>query len=272
MAVSVIKLSLLAGEGEADLPGARSSYQVKLWTTEDGLPQHEISCLKQTHDGYLWIGTHFGLSRFDGVRFISFDESTNPEIINESVDALAEDTQGTLWIGTDDGLLSYRDHHFERVNIPIQEKQSVRRLCPASRGGLWLWVVGSGVFRLRNGQFSPVWKATHRGEDDVISIQEGTNGWLNIFTKRQWLMVSPDNVEIRTNLIRASESSLWNAASAGHIPGTAWIGTKQGLFKIDGDTLKPIAEDVLATDNVDLVFQDRAGYMWVSSRNEIFGK
>jgi signal transduction histidine kinase/ligand-binding sensor domain-containing protein len=271
-AIVVAGATLLADGKENEVHPEKSAYQTKLWTTEDGLPQQQISCLKQTRDGYLWIGTHFGLSRFDGVRFISFDESTNPEIINESVDALAEDTDGTLWIGTDGGLLSYRDRHFERVNIPIQEKQSVRRLCPASRGGLWLWVVGSGVFRLLNGQFSPVWTTTQRGEDDVISIQEGTNGWLNIFTKGKWLTVSPESVEIRTNLIRAPESSAWNAVSVGNTPGTAWIGTKQGMFKIDGDALKPIAEDVLATNNVDLIFQDRAGYVWAGSRNEILGK
>jgi ligand-binding sensor domain-containing protein len=272
IALLVSGVAVLANAKENEVYPEKSPYQIKYWTTEDGLPQHQISCLRQTRDGYLWIGTHFGLSRFDGVRFISFDESTNPEIINESVDALAEDTEGTLWIGTDDGLLSYRHRHFERVNIPIQEKQSVRRLCPASRGGLWLWVVGSGVFRLRNGQFFLVWKTTQRGEDDVISMQEGTNGWLTIFTKGKWLTVSPDGVEIRTNVIRAAESSQWNAASAGNIPGTAWIGTKQGMLKIDGDTLKPIAEDELATNNVDLIFQDRAGNVWAGSRNEVFGK
>jgi signal transduction histidine kinase/streptogramin lyase len=106
----------------------------------------------------------------------------------------------------------------------------------------------------------------------VISIQEGTNGWLNIFTRGKWLTVRPDSVEIRTNVIRAAESSQWNAASVGDIPGTAWIGNKQGILKIDGDTLKPIAEDVLATNNVDLIFQDRAGNVWAGSRNEIFGK
>jgi signal transduction histidine kinase/ligand-binding sensor domain-containing protein len=263
--------TLLADGKENEVHPEKSAYQTKLWTTEDGLPQQQISCLKQTRDGYLWIGTHFGLARFDGVRFTSFDEANTSAMLNESVDALAEDTEGTLWIGTDDGLLSYRDHHFERVDIPIQEKQSVRRLCAASRGGLWLWVVGSGVFRLLNGQFSSVWTTTQRA-DDVISMREGTNGWINIFTKGKWLTVSPDGVEIRTNVMRASESSQWNAASAGNIPRTAWIGTKQGMLKIDGDEMKPIAEDVLATNNVDLIFQDRAGNIWAGSRNEIFGR
>src|SRR5712675_2892013 len=89
IAMVVAGATLLADGKENEVHPEKSAYQTKFWTTEDGLPQQQISCLKQTGDGYLWIGTHFGLSRFDGVRFISFDESTNPEIINESVDALA---------------------------------------------------------------------------------------------------------------------------------------------------------------------------------------
>src|ERR1051326_1502057 len=87
--VMIIALPLRAAENET--PRDNSHFQIKYWTTEDGLPQHRISCLKQTHDGYLWIGTHSGLSRFDGFRFTRFDESTTPEIINESIDALAEE-------------------------------------------------------------------------------------------------------------------------------------------------------------------------------------
>src|SRR5436190_13092578 len=113
IALLVSRVAVLADAKENEMYPGKSGYQTKLWTTEDGLPQHQISCLKQTRDGYLWIGTHFGLARFDGVRFISFDESTNLEITNESIDALAEDTEGTLWIGTDDGVLSYRARHFE---------------------------------------------------------------------------------------------------------------------------------------------------------------
>src|SRR5947207_7734427 len=48
---------------------AEQLYRVTRWTTEQGLPQNRISCLKQTRDGYVWLGTWFGLARFDGVRF-----------------------------------------------------------------------------------------------------------------------------------------------------------------------------------------------------------
>src|SRR5215471_13422420 len=66
MALILTSFALPMCAGEAGLPTAKSPYQIKYWTTEDGLPQHQISCLKQTCDGYLWIGTRFGLSRFDG--------------------------------------------------------------------------------------------------------------------------------------------------------------------------------------------------------------
>jgi len=273
MVVIVTRCVLTANAAEAGLhtTNSNSAYQVKYWTTEDGLPQHQISCLKQTRDGYLWIGTHFGLSRFDGIRFTSFDESTTPEITNESIDALAEDSEGTLWIGTAGGLLSYRHRHFERVRVTTQADQSVRRLCTSRHGGLWLCIADSSILRFVNGRLSTVWKPVQRGEDDVISIRERTDGWLNVFTRSKWLAISPDATEILTNAVRQPDSSLWTAALCGNAPGIAWIGTKQGMFEVNGKVWTSIAEGALGTNSVELIFQDKTGNLWASSRNEVFG-
>jgi ligand-binding sensor domain-containing protein len=65
---------------------------VTRWTTDQGLPQNRISCLKQTRDGYLWLGTWFGLARFDGARFTVFDKFNTPELVNDAINAVAEDT------------------------------------------------------------------------------------------------------------------------------------------------------------------------------------
>ncbi len=43
------------------------------WQKKDGLPDNQVQVLLQTHDGYLWIGTHRGLARFDGLKFAVFD-------------------------------------------------------------------------------------------------------------------------------------------------------------------------------------------------------
>src|SRR5438105_3080287 len=100
-------------------PNATSEqpYRVTRWTTDQGLPQNRISCLKQTRDGYLWIGTWFGLARFDGARFTVFDKFNTPELVIDAINAVAEDNDGTLWIATADGLVSYQDHHFHRLTV-----------------------------------------------------------------------------------------------------------------------------------------------------------
>jgi signal transduction histidine kinase/ligand-binding sensor domain-containing protein len=271
-ALFVTRLVLPAFAGEDELRHDKSRFQTKYWTVEDGLPQTKISCLKQTRDGYLWIGTHFGLSRFDGLRFTSFNEVTTPQIKNESIDALAEDSEGILWIGTAGGLLSYRNQDFKPMHITTQQNQGVRRLCAARNGGLWLCTEDSSIVRLANGRFTCAWKRGRQGDDDIISMREGANGWLNIFTRSQWLKVSPDGTEIQTNAVRQSLALAWTAASPGDDSGSTWIGTKQGLFEVNGENWKPIAEDVLGTNGVEFIFQDKAGNLWASSRNEIFGK
>ena len=44
-------------------------YSSKVWDMEKGLPGNSVFAIRQTHNGYLWIGTQDGLVRFDGVDF-----------------------------------------------------------------------------------------------------------------------------------------------------------------------------------------------------------
>src|SRR5450759_4639603 len=44
------------------------SYNYRNFSTEDGLPQAYIYSLTQDVNGYLWIGTGNGLSRYNGFR------------------------------------------------------------------------------------------------------------------------------------------------------------------------------------------------------------
>jgi ligand-binding sensor domain-containing protein len=45
-----------------------SQYAHTAWLVRDGFTQGSISSIAQTRDGYIWLGTGFGLFRFDGVR------------------------------------------------------------------------------------------------------------------------------------------------------------------------------------------------------------
>lgn len=77
------------------------------WTRRDGAPS-DIAALAQTQDGYLWIGSSFGLFRFDGLQFQSYPFSaSDPRLPSSNVSALAADRDGGLWIGYRMGGISY---------------------------------------------------------------------------------------------------------------------------------------------------------------------
>src|ERR1051325_1004153 len=76
------------------------------WETEKGLPENSVFSLLQTRDGYLWVGTGYGLARFDGIHFKTFDESDTPGLNSSKIDVLFEDSRENLWIGTEtEGVL-----------------------------------------------------------------------------------------------------------------------------------------------------------------------
>src|SRR5687767_6979859 len=78
----------------AGLPIA-TAYSVRVWQTDDGLPQNSVHAITQSADGYLWVGTHEGLVRFDGVRFTPVEEET---LKHGWITALCAAGDGSLWI------------------------------------------------------------------------------------------------------------------------------------------------------------------------------
>src|SRR5213593_4353561 len=78
-------------------------YSIRIWQTDDGLPQNSVFAIAQTTDGYLWVGTHDGLARFDGVRFTVLDDPGAPELRHASITALCGGSDGSLWIASEGG-------------------------------------------------------------------------------------------------------------------------------------------------------------------------
>ena len=93
---------LLAAESDALEPARLiGQYAREVWLPRDGLPASPINSILQTRDGYLWLATHSGVARFDGVRFVVLDTRTAPELKADSFWVLGEDATGRLWIGTE---------------------------------------------------------------------------------------------------------------------------------------------------------------------------
>src|ERR1041385_1028097 len=108
------------------LTAAPLNYFTHLWQTEDGLPQNSVTAIVQTRDGYLWLGTYSGLARFDGVRFVPFNNGTRPKLNRTRITSLFEDSQGTLWIGNETGEVTrFRNrqlHHRNRALMVLDHE------------------------------------------------------------------------------------------------------------------------------------------------------
>src|ERR1700687_1564491 len=81
-----------------------SQYAHNAWTIRDGFFKGNIYSIAQTPDGYLWLGTEFGLFHFDGVRSIPWQPPAGQHLPDNNIHRLLAARDGTLWIGTFAGL------------------------------------------------------------------------------------------------------------------------------------------------------------------------
>ena len=97
-----------------------ADYLIHVWRSEDGLPQNSVNCLAQTPDGYLWVGTRSGgLARFDGIRFVTFNPQSTPELKDVEFETLSTDSLGTLWITAgNESIANLTDGKFRLVREP----------------------------------------------------------------------------------------------------------------------------------------------------------
>lgn len=96
------------------------------YTTANGLPSNNVMCVLRGCDGFLWLGTWYGLCRFDGGKFVTYNQpvkaaSDNPP---RKIESIAEDAQGTLWLKTVDWKLytfNPRTLHFHAVDNELKQ-------------------------------------------------------------------------------------------------------------------------------------------------------
>ena len=119
-----------------------SQYAHTSWKIRDGFIKGSIFTMAQTPDGYLWLGTAFGLFRFDGIRAVRWQPPDGAQLPSQRIDPLLVARDGTLWIATDKGLASWRNGKL--MTYPEVNGRRVDSLLQDAEGTLWFGVENPG--------------------------------------------------------------------------------------------------------------------------------
>jgi ligand-binding sensor domain-containing protein len=116
-----------------------SQYAHTAWQFREGFTQGYIKSIAQTPDGYIWLGTEFGLFRFDGVRAEHWQPPLNGEQLPSNfVVCLRLARDGTLWIGTIQGLVSWKDGKLTRY--PDLADMTISSILEDRNGTVWVGI------------------------------------------------------------------------------------------------------------------------------------
>ena len=85
---------------------AQNDFKFESLTTENGLSENMVNVFYQDTKGYLWIGTHDGLNRYDGYEFKKFrhDPADKNSLPDNTVMDICEDGQNNLWVASNIGF------------------------------------------------------------------------------------------------------------------------------------------------------------------------
>ena len=105
-----------------------------------------IYTIAQMPDGYLWLGTEFGLFRFDGVPSVRWEPPAGQRLPGTDVYALPAAHDGALWIGTFAGLVTWSGARL--APRPDFDGQFVTSLLQDNEGTVWAGTLASPAGRL----------------------------------------------------------------------------------------------------------------------------
>lgn len=122
--------------------------------TSGKLSSSLINSIVQDKYGYIWVGTEYGLSKFDGYRFTNYlhNEEDTTSITDNIISDLLVDKKGNLWIGCAKGLMryNYETNNFSRLQFPDGRKPRIYSMVESHRGDILLGTAGYGLYSVKN--------------------------------------------------------------------------------------------------------------------------
>ena len=251
-------------------------------TVQNGLSQNSVLAITQDSQGFLWLATGHGLTRYDGSRCTVY--TSNPDlqqtISNDYVVSLLCDSRQNLWVGTGAGLDRYRPEtdDFQRVlsgmEVYCLYEDGLGYLWAGTSSGLYQWDRQQGGFR----RFSANPQLAVR---DIRAIFEDSRGFLWVGTTTGLMRMRRSGNAWQYDTFRhkegdpASLSEDFVTAILEDDQHTLWLGTQDSsidLYRPDAGTFSRAGNGVASRMGsnkfrVRQMIRDRTGRIWVGTQD-----
>ena len=228
------------------------NYTVKRYTTEHGLPNNHVKYITKDNDGFLWIATFDGLSRFDGYEFRNYYHDPNDSTSIPTFDLLKVlvDKNNHVWVFGPNALCRFErsDESFQRYSGHGKDRvgsKTIFDIC-LDRDST-LWIVGDAGFDMYNEVTGQFIHFTHPTTERLPSKIPGCD---LVFDNRNrfWLIGVSDLVYY------------------GHIDSVS----SQKSYIIEDIFRKPTITSMVNLDFQPNLMEDASRGMWITSNDGLF--
>ncbi len=121
--------------------------------TSEKLSSNQITHIRQDKTGYIWVGTEYGLNKYDGYRFTNYFHETKDttSLRSNVISYLFIDSKSNVWVGTQTGLHLYNPitDKFEYIKMEgAKEIPRINHIIQEDEEHLLVGTAGYGLYRL----------------------------------------------------------------------------------------------------------------------------
>jgi ligand-binding sensor domain-containing protein/signal transduction histidine kinase len=234
------------------------------FTTREGLPSNNVTCVIPDRNGGLWVCTSAGLVRFHGR--VERTYTTADGLPSNRVHSTCIANDGTQWVGSFDAGLSVRsgEHFIPYQSVPGGPGDGIRAIECGRDGGIWA-ATDSGLYRIADGKLRRFSKRDGLADDAISSLAQDPNG--NLWAGTQYGVSRYRNGEFTTFRTKdgLSHSTVWSLFVDRE--GSLWVGTKNGLDQFTDSRVTPYTtSEGMPSNEAGPVIEDRKGNLWIGTQ------
>lgn len=211
-------------------------YPFRTYSIEDGLSESVVNEILQDSEGFIWLGTSYGLNRFDGLSIQNYFEDAG--LNSSKIHSLFEDSQNRIWIGTEFGVNYWQDDSIYTVEkLDILKNDRVISIFQDSKDALWFGTDGNGVWVLeQNGELFQYSTVQGFKNNRIRRIRESKDGSIWFATRGGLTRLQNGNIRTFTIADGLPENRVRDIIF--DQDNNLWIATREGLVKFSEDTFE----------------------------------